>query len=268
MDVNEVKPKIPVTGNSNSTRQRPASALDKAKIKINAAPRVPENDTVATQEPSPSRDSQAIRSRINEAINASNLAVQSVNKISELVNSIDGIVEQVASPRTGVERRKALEKEAQELVSALRSTTKEARSVPLQEKPKFQSDEELEKVIRKTLESVLPDDTDEALGLKEINFSTADTIVATRAQVERAQKRAEALRASVVDTNKVLSSAVTNIDIALQNSEAANSSVRDLDEALRLTSQAGSRIRSDPERAIASLSGLSSGSAKRVLAGS
>ena len=57
---------------------------------------------------------------------------------------------------------------------------------------------------------------------------------------------------------KEVETAVVALDVAAQNSEAAQTSIRDLDEALRLASNTSSGISQNPEGALKSVSKVNS----------
>lgn len=197
------------------------------------------------------------RAALNEVINFGNVASEITGKLEDLVRTVGGIVDQVSDARTPTERVPVLEKEAKEIVKEIKVT---ARSASELKTPSNNTEEklnsEVERALVKTLKSLLPEGTQDGLGLKEVNFSTAENIVATRASVEKARRRIEDLRSSVEETNNQIRNAAGTLEVAIQNGEASQSSIRDVDAALSLVSETRLSISREPEQALQSASKL------------
>lgn len=136
------------------------------------------------------------RAALNEVINFGNVASEITGKLEDLVRTVGGIVDQVSDARTPTERVPVLEKEAKEIVKEIKVTARSASELKTPsnttEGEKLNSKNEC--ALVKTLKSLLPEGTQDGLGLKEVNFSTAENIVATRASVEKARRRIEGSR--------------------------------------------------------------------------
>lgn len=254
MDVNDVKK----PSNADEIVQTPApssrttSAVNSAK----EASTSPVAAVVKIDLSSRSADVKHINSKLNEVIDAVNLASNATADIEKLVKSISGIVEQVDAGNLPANRRGILEDEANQLVSEIKVKAEvetEAGVKPLGgDKIRL----ELEEKLGKQLEVILPDTARNAFGIGRIGLSQKDAILQTRATVEAARLRLEELRSAVTDGQKQLEHTVNTVDVALQNSEASSVSVRDVDQALRLASDTKSAVSKSPEAAIGSIGRL------------
>lgn len=193
-----------------------------------------------------------MRSKLNDAISITNVAVESTKQIDKFLKSIDGIVELVSDEKVPPQRRDLLEAEANELVSQIK---KEAHTAAPDGSKPLSGDKirlELEEKIGKALEVILPDDAKEAFNLGEIKFSAKDSILNVRAAILEAKAKLEYLKESVGKTSKAVQDAATVFDVAVQNAEASTSSVRDVDAAISLASGLGSGISDSPTKALVS----------------
>lgn len=262
MEVKDIpKPAGKSEGSSPVKQARPPlqrSAVDSLRSVSPTSVNAVRSEPVALEvEPrSKSAKSNEARDAVNRAISSVNSAADGIAEIEKLVESIDGIVEQASSENTSAERREALEREANELVGEIR---RRAQAVRTEEPPPPSGDKvrgEIEEKIGKTLRFILPEDASEAFGLKDITFPSTESILRTRAEVERVRQRVEELRESIKETQSEVVKTVDSLEVALQNNEAAASSVRDLDEALQLVGNTSSKIGENREAALGSIGNL------------
>lgn len=198
-----------------------------------------------------------VRESANQLINSINVASEATAAIDSIVRSISGIVQQASSEGVPENRLSKLEAEAKSLIEAIKSqvaSVSSGHTNPLLGDPIRL---EVEQEIGRTLDFVLPDHAKENFGLGAIDFSRKDLIISVRTSIERAQREIEELKHAMGASRKTVESTLNEVDVALQNTEAAHATVRDLDAALRLVGSASGGIRSNPESALASYRGFS-----------
>ncbi|NDC37351.1 MAG: hypothetical protein EBZ48_04790 [Proteobacteria bacterium] len=200
-----------------------------------------------------------VRDGANELIHSINLAAEATDAIGSMVKSIYGIVQQVSSDALPANRVSKLEEEANSLVDAIKTKVASAahqHTNPLLGDPIRL---EVEDEIGRTLDLVLPDHAKENFGLGAIDFSRKELIMSVRGAIERAQRQVEELKQAVGDSRKTVEATLNEVDVALQNAEAAQVSVRDLDAALQLVGRTSSVIRSNPASALSAYRGFRDG---------
>lgn len=254
MDVNDVKK--PSSADEIVPKPAPSSRTNSAVNSANEPDKLPVAAVIEFDLSIRSTDIKQINSKLNEVIEAVNLASNATSDIEKLVKSIGGIIDQVDSGNLPANRRSILEDEANQLVLEIKvkaNVETESGVRPLSgDKIRF----ELEQKLGKALEVILPDTAKNAFGLGKIGLSQKDAILQTRATVEAARQRLEELRKAVTDGQKDLEHTVNTVDVALQNSEASSVSVRDVDQALKLASDTKSAVGKSPEAAIGSIGRL------------
>lgn len=199
----------------------------------------------------------AIRASSNKAIESVNLAADTVRSVSKLVSSLDGVLEQASSDGLSKSRVDALEKEAKELVSAIRERIKPPPPPLAGERIKVDA----EAVLGKTLDFILPELKDEVFSVTTVEFSTKDSIMQVRSAVAETRQNMEALRESVDLIRKEVASATSAIDVAIQNSEASKNVVRDVEAAADLAESTIGGIKENPKDALNSIGTLRNQSA-------
>jgi flagellin-like hook-associated protein FlgL len=200
--------------------------------------------------------SAEVRARTNAAINVVNVASEATAEIEKLVESIGGIVEQAGNPQTSDSRRKVLEQEANQLVDEIRrkALSKSGEGVRPLAGDKFSV--EVEERFAETLEVILPDTAKDAFGIGEIKFSPKDAILQTRTVIARAKEQIEQLKDSLGKTQGQVKATVDALEVALQNSEAAQTSIRDVNEALKVAGDTRIGIARNPGNALDSVGNL------------
>jgi flagellin-like hook-associated protein FlgL len=254
MDVKDVT-KLP-------TGSEPKSAAQEAKIRktsdalLSTSVPLEQVETDVIVRTARSGNKTELRTKVNEVINATNLASEATDHITELVKSISGIVSQAKSEDITPQRRQILEQEANQLVEEIKNTAQVSTSDGTKPLSGDKIRLEVEERIGKTLDIVLPDDAKNAFGLGALKFSTKDAIINTVTSINNALESINKLREAVQATSKNVESAATELDIALQNSEASEASIRDLDKALKVATETRTVIISDPQKALVSLNKL------------
>ncbi len=203
----------------------------------------------------------------NSAISATNLALAATEEISSLAKSIEGIALQASDPELSDVRRSVLEKEANELVQAIKERTliETADGAKPLTGDKI-SVEVLEK-IGKALELILPDDGKENFGLGRISFSPKEAIIDAITNVRRAQARIEQLQEAVKQTAAKIQNVVAGLDQTIGNNAAGSESIKEVDSAVRLSSKTREDILQDPKTAVQSVGKLEKEGAVDLLIG-
>ncbi len=213
----------------------------------------PADSVTVSSDARPSVAQQQVRTRINRAIEATNVAASGVEEIGKILGGIEGIVEQVTSGDLPAPRIAILQKEAntlqQELVKATNVSTSDGIK-PLAGDPIRL---ELEETLGKALEILLPDRSKDTFGLGSVGLSPKDVILNTVAKIEEARRGIEQLRSQLNDGSLALRSTVAAVEVASQNLEASQTTVRDVDDALDLARGTKGEIREDPKGAIGSV---------------
>ncbi|MCO6430562.1 MAG: hypothetical protein J5J00_06845 [Deltaproteobacteria bacterium] len=199
-----------------------------------------------------------IRARINEVINVTNVAADATTQISNLVKSIDGIVEQAKEDNITPQRRAVLEKEANELVDEIKKAAQSSASNGIRPLTGEKIRLEVEERIGRTLEIMLPDEAKDAFGLGNFTFSTKETIISTIANVKEAERSILKLREAVQEASRSVSETASSVEVALQNLEASEATIRDVDAAIKLAGETKIGIGQDPESALESVGQLDS----------
>ena len=194
-----------------------------------------------------------LRARFNDLVGAVHIAGEASAQIEKLVKSLGGIVEQVSDRPIPDKRLRILEEEANQLVNEIQKAAQASAPNGLRPLAGDPIRLEAEQQIGQTLEVILPDDANKGFDLGTIKFSTKEAIINTRANVLVAEARARALREAVNQSSQQVKNAAAAIDVASQNSEAAESNLRDLDAAAELVSNTRRQIGQQPEAAVAAV---------------
>lgn len=254
MDVKDlsIKPetKRPLERGSKATNPRATlTSLVASTVGVNPT------DKISVPEKSSSNPQNVeLRKRLNEVISHVNVAEESTAKITEFVQSIGGLAEQVSTQEVTPERKAKLEKEGNELLDAIKRTAQTESSNGIKPLAGDEIRVEIEQKLGKALDAILPDDAKRAFGLKSIDFSTKDSIISTVTKIKEAEVQLQKLRDAVSTVSKNVKNYADEIDVALQNQEASQVSVRDVDEALKLAHSTGKNISDAPQVALNSFS--------------
>lgn len=271
MDVKDVKSlaaktaKIQQTSESvkPSQLQRNGSQLSASTVNATRADSV--NVKVEGRAGSKSEDVIKSRERANSLINVVNFAAEATEEIDKLVRSVDGIIEQASSESITPERTQVLESEANELINEIRRQAN--LEGPDGSRPlagdKVRVD--LEEKLGKTLEVILPEAAKDAFGIGTVQFSTKDSILQTRTQVEEARLRLDSLKNAVSQVQRDVSESVAELEVAFQNSEAAAATIRDVEGALEKGNEVRSAIKLNPDDALSSVGEFQKGRTEQLL---
>ena len=233
--------------------QRALSALSSSKVPEDKFDRI---DVEAVARPRSSATN--MRKDANDVIMEVNSASDAVQELEKLVKSIDGIVKQVDNGKLSDGRVVALEKEANQLVERIKEVAIAVPpSTPRASSREDGDREEIERNLRRALDTIMPEEAKDGFGLGKISFSRKDSIIATVAAVVAARERIEGARESVETTREAVGQVVNTYEVAIQNAEAAEVTVRDVDQAVRLASEARSSIFRNPDNALDSAGPLS-----------
>lgn len=219
---------------------------------------VPQQDAVAMETQPRNSGKIDVRARFNDLVNVVNIASDTTTDLEKIVKSLGGIVEQVQGGNLSQGRTSTLEAEANGLVDEIR---KKADSASYNGTKPLAGDKfglEAEEKLGTNFEFALPADAQAGLGIGKIAFSDPDSINSSVASVEAAQAKLKEIRTAVESTLSTIKSSASLIEVASQNSEAAQVSLRDVDDALSLAGRTSSGITANRDAALGSFSGLSS----------
>jgi flagellin-like hook-associated protein FlgL len=243
---------------ANQSNKNPAQALQKSLKALTTSPAEMARREAVKLEVASRRVSSGseARAKTNEAINVVNVASEATSDIEKLINSISGIVEQASNPNMSESRRKVLEQEANQLVAEIRrkalSKTSDGVRPLAGDKYSLKADDKSEVEF----DIALPDAAKDAFGLGDISLSSDASIPVAKSALSRAREQVEKLRDSVKQTQAQVKNTVDALEVALQNSEAAQTSVRDVDEALKLAGRTKADISRNPDSALESVGNL------------
>ncbi|WKZ56213.1 MAG: hypothetical protein QY326_05600 [Bdellovibrionota bacterium] len=239
-----------------ATLQRNASVLISADSKKVEAKALAAEPAPVKVEPAAKRSpKKESLDAVNKIISAVNVADEATAEIDKLLKSVDGIVRQAAEKEPTPQRLEALEREAKQLVDEIRKTASNAVSDGV--RPLLGEEVEVQiETLDKALDLILPEGAKDGFGLNEIALTRKEAILNTRVAVAVAREQLEGIRSSVDKTKSAVAEALSALEIAAQNTEAANNSLRDVDKAAELVGDATLNIKSDPKKALQSFQGL------------
>lgn len=180
----------------------------------------------------------------NKSISLLNIASDATDKISDIFDSVKGIVEQVTTEKDITPKKvQILQKEANALLSGMKTLTNDTDF----ENVKPVTDEEakiyVEEKIGDTLDMVFPDDVKDGFGMDDIDFSKKETIINTLASVKKTEARITLLKETIAKNYDDLATK-TRDDIEVGNK------VENLDEAIKLTNALQEDIIQNPKVAM------------------
>lgn len=194
-------------------------------------------------------DNTSTRKIANSSIDAVNFVSSQVSGIADFVKGLSGIVAQASDESLSNDRRKALEREANQLVEAIKlraNTPAPTGELPLAgDEIKF----DLEDKIGKTLEVMLPEDASKAFGIGVVQFTTKDTIIKTRNIVADAKTKLANLQQAVSSVRDEVTRTIAELEVAMQNGEATRSSIRDVEGALEISDDIRKSVKLNPKLA-------------------
>jgi hypothetical protein len=229
------------------------------------APADSDSISLSSKEVRPSLVQHQLRTRLNKAIEAANVATGAMENISRFVGAIEGILEQVVEDEVSPARVAKLEGEAKALRDEILKAAQAKTSDGLQPLAGDPIRIELEQTLGKALEVILPDDAKAAFGIGHIDFSAKDLILDIVAKVQSAKQGIESLKNQLDGGTASIRSTVAALEVAFENAEASRSSVRGVDDAVNLARDTKLEIHEDPSAALESVGEISNGSAEGLL---
>jgi flagellin-like hook-associated protein FlgL len=177
-------------------------------------------------------------------------------EIGKILGGVKGIVEQANTDGIGGRQLDLLEREANDLVVAIKELAKSTHANGVNPLAGDKIKLEVEEKLGKTLEFILPDDAADSFGLQNISFSSKDLIIATITKVSVAQQQFEQLRRSVDQTGIEIKKTVAELESLFRNGEASEAIVADVDQALHLAEKTKKGISARPDVAMGSIGGV------------
>lgn len=197
------------------------------------------------------RGSTDLQTKLNQTISSLNIAESSITKIDNLVGSISGLADQVKNRDFPQARIPKLETEAEDLLSEVDNEIgKTVNSFGVEDKIR----EKVEKTLGESLDAILPKDEKRAFRISKIDFSTKDSIISVRTNIEVAKERINQLKDALNESKTEVTNEMIRIEVENSNRQASESSVRDLESALKLVDKTANGISENPIIALASQS--------------
>ncbi|RIL09581.1 MAG: hypothetical protein DCC75_06185 [Proteobacteria bacterium] len=206
--------------------------------------------------PKPQRGSEEARAKLNRVVNIANVAGDATKVIGSFVDAIRGLVEQVDNSENSPERREALEKEANQLIEAIKRTAHESSYDGVKPLAGDTIRLEIEQKIGRVLDVILPDDAKDAFGLTGVVFSRKDAIIETSTSIARARKRIDELGDSIDKLSQQLRDLAKTIDEDFESGPALPDKVRNVEGAVDLAQETKASIANEPKRALSSLGSI------------
>lgn len=195
------------------------------------------------------KESTELQTKLNQTISSLNVAESSINKIGDLMGSLAGLAEQVKNGDFPEDRIPKLENEAKDLLSEVdKEIENTVYSFGAEEKIR----EKVEQTLGETLDAILPKEEKRSFRISEIDFSTKDSIINVRTNIEVAKERINQLRDALNESKNEASSELIRIEVEKSNRQASEASVRDLESAIKLVDKTASEISENPIAALAS----------------
>ncbi len=247
-DVSKIKVQSSKAGQASSGNSLQRSLTSLSADKVNVAKTEAVSVQVEARQSKDSNETGNARKRANNFISLINGVDSATDELQGLVESLDGIVEQAEASDISESRSTVLEKEANEILGAIRDKSirrDSSSSDSSSETIRFEAEAELEK----TLEVIFKESGDGALSLNKIALSPPENIIKTRASIKEAREQLARLRDAVDTAKSQAKELVDTVEVALQNAEASGTTVRDLDSALKLAGSIDSAISQNPDKA-------------------
>lgn len=163
-------------------------------------------DTVSI-EVKPKNDTIQKNQARNKEISILNLAGDKAEKMDNILSSVKGIVEQVANNDLSPKKVKILQKEANELLSQMKSLDVNADAASMASISNDDVKYYIEEKMGDTLDAILPDVTEDTSAIGGLDFSRKESIINTLATVKFAEAKIiqlkEAVRQNVEELEKL-----------------------------------------------------------------
>ena len=181
----------------------------------------------------------------NKTISILNLANDATEKISDMFESIKGIVEQVANSNAEIVPKKVqvLQKEANDLLSGMKTLTDETDFDSIKPLTDEEAKIYVENKIGQTLDIIFPDDIKDGFGIEKIQLSKKENIINTLATVKTAEARITLLKHTISKNfEEVKNETDKNLDVG--------NKLNNFEEAIKLTNTLQNEIVDEPQKAL------------------
>ncbi|MDD7472906.1 MAG: hypothetical protein SPJ04_01950 [Bdellovibrionota bacterium] len=181
----------------------------------------------------------------NKTISILNLANDATEKISDMFESIKGIVEQVANSNAEIVPKKVqvLQKEANDLLSGMKTLTDETDFDSIKPLTDEEAKIYVENKIGQTLDIIFPDDIKDGFGIEKIELSKKENIINTLATVKTAEARITLLKHTISKNfEEVKNETDKNLDVG--------NKLNNFEEAIKLTNTLQNEIVDEPQKAL------------------
>ena len=181
----------------------------------------------------------------NKTISILNLANDATEKISDMFESIKGIVEQVANSNAEIVPKKVqvLQKEANDLLSGMKTLTDETDFDSIKPLTDEEAKIYVENKIGQTLDIIFPDDIKDGFGIEKIELSKKENIINTLATVKTAEARITLLKDTISKNfEEVKNETDKNLDVG--------NKLNNFEEAIKLTNTLQNEIVDEPQKAL------------------
>ena len=181
----------------------------------------------------------------NKTISILNLANDATEKISDMFESIKGIVEQVANSNAEIVPKKVqvLQKEANDLLSGMKTLTDETDFDSIKPLTDEEAKIYVENKIGQTLDIIFPDDIKDGFGIEKIELSKKENILNTLATVKTAEARITLLKHTISKNfEEVKNETDKNLDVG--------NKLNNFEEAIKLTNTLQNEIVDEPQKAL------------------
>lgn len=181
----------------------------------------------------------------NKTISILNLANDATGKISDMFESIKGIVEQVANSNAEIVPKKVqvLQKEANDLLSGMKTLTDETDFDSIKPLTDEEAKIYVENKIGQTLDIIFPDDIKDGFGIEKIELSKKENIINTLATVKTAEARITLLKHTISKNfEEVKNETDKNLDVG--------NKLNNFEEAIKLTNTLQNEIVNEPQKAL------------------
>lgn len=181
----------------------------------------------------------------NKTISILNLANDATEKISDMFESIKGIVEQVANSNAEIVPKKVqvLQKEANDLLSGMKTLTDETDFDSIKPLTDEEAKIYVENKIGQTLDIIFPDDIKDGFGIEKIELSKKENIINTLATVKTAEARITLLKHTISKNfEEVKNETDNNLDVG--------NKLNNFEEAIKLTNTLQNEIVDEPQKAL------------------
>jgi hypothetical protein len=236
-DVSELPPQVADVGRPTRV-QSPAASRE---TPLSQLPAAEDYDDLTVS--APVRAPVELR-KLNEAIEATNLATEAVTKIGQMLTGSQGTSAQSADS-ADLTQEDTTDSVGTEVFKGAGADAPPVGAADLGDSIRV----ELEEMLGKTLEIILPSSDGAASGFQAVNFSAKDLILDTVAKVEAARKGIEALRTKLALGVGTLQGSADAVSASGANSSGTGR-LRDVEQVWTAARETRDGITGQPELAL------------------